>query len=78
MAKTATCGLFVVPKGELESWLEVLGVTGHGPDWLNYMFQRLGAVDSDPTYVRPGRGDVWRFLDRVAKWTNDPSRLGMA
>lgn len=31
---TGLAGLFVVRKGEIESWLLPLGVTGHGANWL--------------------------------------------
>ena len=34
--------LFIVPNGELESWLKHLGVSGHGPNWLVSMFEKLG------------------------------------
>jgi predicted ATPase len=31
--KLSKYGLFVVPNGELESWLKELNASGHGPDW---------------------------------------------
>ena len=35
-------GLFVVRRGEMESWLPELGAQGHGPDWLIGMFEKMG------------------------------------
>lgn len=35
-------GTFLVRNGELESWLENLGVKGHGPKWLIPVFEKMG------------------------------------
>ncbi|HEX2095006.1 MAG TPA: AAA family ATPase [Longimicrobiaceae bacterium] len=71
-------GVFVVPPGELECWLPALEVGGHGPEWLTQVFERMGSDTSDESYLRPGDGDVWRFMQRVAAWIGDPHRRGMA
>lgn len=34
-------GLLVVRRGELESWLQDLGATGHGPSWLVDVFEKM-------------------------------------
>jgi hypothetical protein len=69
--------LFVVRKGELESWLKHLNVTGHGPGWLIRMFERLGDEPGDDTFVRPGIDDVWELMDRIRSWLLNPGRKGM-
>ncbi len=69
-------GLFLVPGGELESWLRKLGVRGK-TRWLERLFRRIGQSDTDPNYLGPGPDDVWKFLDQIADWVNDPARLGI-
>jgi ABC-type cobalamin/Fe3+-siderophores transport system ATPase subunit len=70
-------GLFVVPSGELESWLKQLGARGHGPLWLIDIFTRMGENSASPDYVRPSSGDVWEFISRVKDWLLDANRLGI-
>lgn len=71
-------GVFIVPTGELECWLPALEVGGHGPEWLTQVFERMGTDSTDESYLRPGDGDVWRFVQRVGAWVGDPHRKGMA
>lgn len=61
-------GLFVVPLGELESWLGNLGAHGKATDWLVSVFERLGRDPGSPAYQRPTKGDVWGFVDDVGMW----------
>lgn len=70
-------GLFIVPYGELESWLKPLNCTGHGPSWLNQMLNKLGADPEDAGYVKPETGDVWDFLSFIQKWVSNPKRKGI-
>ena len=70
--------MFVVPRGEVESWLPELGVTGRGPQWLIEMFRRMGSDQTDANYVRPNDTDVWAFMRGVGRWLQDRSRQGMA
>ncbi len=77
LAELREYGLFVVPGGELETWLAGLDVPGHGNAWLVDLFGRIGSTADAPSYVRPGAGDVWQFLDTVATWVRDPARRGM-
>jgi AAA15 family ATPase/GTPase len=72
----AEFGLFPVPCGQVENWLHQFGVTGHGPNWLVEIFAQLGTTDTSGTYVHPSNGDVWDFLDGIARWTNDTERKG--
>jgi len=71
-------GLFLVRKGELESWLSDLGInTGHGPSWLISMFERLGEDQESPDYVKPNDGDVWDFIGSIKKWLDNPNKNGL-
>lgn len=70
-------GHFVVPGGELESWLRHVGGTGHGPSWLIDTFERMGEDPDKSTYVRPSDGDVWAFMSRVRSWLLNPTRKGV-
>jgi ABC-type cobalamin/Fe3+-siderophores transport system ATPase subunit len=73
----ADYGIFVVPVGELESWLAELDVVGHGPDWLIEVFEKMGTNPRSAGYVTPKDNDVWEFLEKIGKWIRDASRKGM-
>lgn len=70
-------GLFVVRRGELESWLRRLGASGHGPRWLIDIFQKMGEDPSAEGYVRPGVDDVWSFMAEIREWFSNPKRKGI-
>jgi hypothetical protein len=70
-------GVFVVEKGELENWLVSLGVRTKKATWIVDIFRALGSTPGAASYVAPGTGDVWAFVDRVGKWVSDPNRAGM-
>jgi ABC-type cobalamin/Fe3+-siderophores transport system ATPase subunit len=76
-ARLSEYGVFVVPRGELESWLPLLGASGHGPQWLVAVFEKLGEDPDSADYVKPQVGDVWEFLGAVKEWLNDPMRKGI-
>ncbi|HYO68341.1 MAG TPA: AAA family ATPase [Archangium sp.] len=79
LSPLAQLGIFVVPGGELESWLSTLipeGVRPSKKEWLNTIFEALGA-DPNHNYVSPKDGDVWDFMRRIADWMGDPNRQGM-
>jgi len=67
----------MVPAGELETWLKLLGVTGKGPSWLIDMFQALGENPESPNFVKPSAGDVWDFIGLIKLWIADPQRRGI-
>ena len=74
----AQLGIFVVPTGELESWLTDL-LPNRQPakqGWLHTIFEALG---SDPVgrYVHPAEGDVWGFVREIGSWIGNPNRGGM-
>ena len=73
----AKYGLFVVPFGELESWLKNLGVQKRKSDWLIDIFDKMGSDPQSPEYIHPTDDDVWAFMRKVAAWINDPSRRGI-
>jgi predicted ATPase len=70
-------GVFVVPRGELESWLPELQVKDHGSAWLIKMFEKMGEDSSEPQYVKPEVGDVWDFIGSVSNWVKNPARKGI-
>lgn len=76
----AKFGVFFVPAGELECWLRTLEAAGSQKKkskWLTSIFAKMG---SDPTagdYLRAGKNDVWKFIERVETWIANPIRLGI-
>ena len=77
----ADYGIFVVPRGELESWLkEWLRELNESPGkdrWVPRIFELMGSDTKDPDYLKPQRGDVWDFMRKVGAWIGDPARKGM-
>lgn len=73
----AAYGIFIVPVGEVESWLSDLGATGTKTKWIESLFDLMGSDPSSPQYLRPSAGDVWDFMRRVARWIGDPQRKGI-
>ncbi len=70
-------GSFIVPGGELESWLKQLGATGEGSRWLVSVFEKMGENPEDPAYVTPSDGDVWDFLAKIRGWMVARDRKGI-
>lgn len=70
-------GLFIVKKGELESWLPELEASGHGPSWLIDVFQKMGEDPEETCYLRPGIDDVWSFIAEIKRWLSNPERKGI-
>lgn len=70
-------GIFVVPGGELESWLSSLDATGHGPAWLINIFEKIGENPEAAGYARPAEGDVWEFIGSLKQWIVNPQRRGI-
>ncbi|MCR9509373.1 AAA family ATPase [Vibrio parahaemolyticus] len=75
--KLADYGLFVVPNGELESWLSQLNASGHGPNWLVEIFEKMGEDPASDDYLKPTEGDVWSFIEKIALWFENPRRKGI-
>ena len=76
-SKLAEYGLFVVPNGELESWLKSLGASGHGPKWLIDVFERMGEDPNSTSYLKPSQGDVWAYMELLTAWFLNPNRKGI-
>jgi AAA domain, putative AbiEii toxin, Type IV TA system len=75
--KLAEYGLFVIRNGELESWLSSLGATGHGPNWLIDIFEKMGEDPESQDYLTPSDEDVWLFLGEIKKWFVNPIKKGI-
>jgi len=75
--KLSDYGLFVVPTGELESWLMDLEASSHGPNWLVKIFEKMGEDPESGNYLKPSEGDVWAFIEGISKWFLDPKRKGI-
>jgi predicted ATPase len=73
----ADYGIFVIPNGEIESWLREFGIGGHATEWLVPMFERLGSDPEAANYVQAGYGDVWDFLQGIRDWLLNPNRAGI-
>lgn len=75
--KLAEYGVFVVPCGEVESWLRGVTLNRGKSTWLNTVFEAMGEDPALSTYVGPAAGDVWDFLGGVSRWVKDPKRKGI-
>ena len=75
--KLAEYGLFIIPNGELESWLKQLNASGHGPNWLVEVFEKMGEDPSSGNYLKPTDGDVWSFIEKISVWFFNPKRKGI-
>lgn len=70
-------GVFVIQKGELESWLKHLNASGHGSNWLIDIFSKMGDNPEDPNYIKPTGGDVWDFMGKVKNWIENSNKKGI-
>ena len=77
LRQLADYGVFIIPGGELESWLRALGITGHGPSWLTAIFERMGDDPNAPGFIAPQAGDVWEFIAQVRQWLVNPNKQGI-
>jgi ABC-type multidrug transport system ATPase subunit len=73
----ASYGIFVVPVGELESWLRHLQIIGKGAKWAKRFFEAVGSTDDAPNFIQPRNDDIWSFVDIIGKWIDSPNRLGI-
>jgi len=70
-------GVFIIKKGELESWLKSLSATGHGSNWLIDIFSKMGDNPESEDYIKPTNGDVWDFIGDIKKWIENTNRKGI-
>lgn len=73
----ATYGIFVVPSGEIESFLPSLGEGRTKRAWFFSVMNKLGSDPDSAEYTKPGVGDVWEFMESVAGWLSNPRRKGI-
>jgi len=78
LGQLAEYGIFVVPGGELESWLKQLGASGHGPSWLISIFEKMGEDPDTPGFLKPSTDDVWAFIQNMKSWLVDANRKGIS
>ena len=66
-------GWFVIPNGELESWLTYLKVGARKDRWLSVMFEKMQSDPKHPDYVEPPEelNDVWIFMNNIENWFNN-------
>jgi len=73
----AQYGLFIVPHGEIESWLANLDVNRSKNTWLHSIFEKMGSDPNSDNYVKPANGDVWDFMGKIASWMTNKDRKGI-
>lgn len=76
-SRLALYGVFVVDRGELESWLPTLGAGSSKSVWLRTIFERMGDDPTESSYVHPANGDVWDFIGKIKAWVARSDRGGM-
>jgi len=70
-------GVFIIKKGELETWLKPLNATGHGSNWLIDIFSKMGEDPDSSSYIKPETSDVWNFIGNVKIWIDNNNRRGI-
>lgn len=73
----AEYGLFIVPIGELESWIpELPKKPNTSLSWDNDVFQKLGTPEESDFNDWWGL-NKWSFMNKIAMWINDSNRKGV-
>lgn len=70
-------GVFIIKKGELESWLKYLNASGHGSIWLIDIFSKMGDNPDSADYVKPESSDVWNFIGELKNWMENINKKGI-
>jgi len=75
----ARYGVFIVPVGEVEDWLEWVDTPSwmDSRDWLKEAFQQMGSDPESEDYATPSAGDVWGFVRSIREWIRNPNRKGI-
>ncbi|WP_420595317.1 ATP-dependent nuclease [Deinococcus sp.] len=73
-----TYGIFIVPNGELESWLTEMKVEGQKVNRVMQILEKMGSDQEDRDYAFPKPGDIWDYIRKVTEWIKDPARKGMS
>lgn len=65
-------GLFIVPVGAVERWLQNLGIKVQKKEkWIIEVLDGLDKHD-----IKPSEDDVWQFMNDINEWIKNPNRLG--
>lgn len=75
--QVAEYGVFIVPNGDVESWLPDVAQGVRKDEWLAKIFERMGSDPAEPGYLHPAKSGVWEFIKKVAAWVENPNRRGM-
>lgn len=70
-SQLADYGIFVVPFGEVESWLSYLEINSNKTTWLIKVFEAMkdDPESPDPDYLMPSPDeDVWHFMSMISEW----------
>ncbi len=70
-------GIFIVKKGELESWLSELNVDRTKSRWLLSVFEEMGDDPNAQGYCQRSAGDVWDFVGEITNWVMNGIRKGI-
>ena len=70
-------GIFIVKRGELESWLSELDVDRTKSRWLLSVFEKMGDDPKAAEYCQPEAGDVWDFVGEITNWVTKGDRKGI-
>ena len=70
--KVKDYGIFIVPVGTVEQWLQSLNIQQQGKGWLIEILSELQKYSNEDMH-----GDDWQFILDINKWVTDPNRLGM-
>lgn len=70
-------GLFIVPNGELESWLPEINASGKKNDWVIDALTILNNPSHSENYKHEIKGDVWDFMKKIISWISNPIRKGL-
>lgn len=76
-SKLSDYGVFVVERGELESWLPMLGANTNKSTWLLTIFEKMGDDPTQSGYLHPTPDDVWDFIGAIKSWVANGNRKGM-
>lgn len=78
LASLNNYGLFPVPIGEVEAWLQDVESSRHGNQWLTTKLENMGEDPYSPDYVRPDDRDVWNFIGEIRNWLYSTTKTGMS
>jgi len=60
-------GIFVVPYGALESWLN-LSKNIKKDKWITETLEKMGQTSTDSNFLKPSTGGIWKFISNINRW----------